>query len=95
MRDFEENERCAVLLRRRETMSPMATIPPAGGLARLMTGITALRAEFCSGLLVRLWPGWMSQLIHISLRGTPTTPLQPETPLSGHLEKCQIHKCFI
>jgi len=37
--------------------------------------------------LVRLWPGWISQLAHISFRGAHTTVLQPEGPLSTNSAK--------
>jgi len=47
--------------------------------------VAALRAKFCSGLLVRLWPGWIGQLAHISFRGAPTTKLQPKDGISTNM----------
>ena len=42
-------------------------------LCRLKIVVTSMCAKFCLGLLVRPWPDWIVQFVHISFLGATTT----------------------
>jgi len=58
-------------------------------MIRLLNQLVApsICAKCCSGLLVRLWPGWIVQLVHISFYGAHTTALQPKGQIAHKITK--------
>ncbi len=54
---------------------------------RLKIVVTSMCAKFCLGLLVRLWPDWIAQFIHISFRDAPTTTVQPKHQIAQKIAK--------
>jgi len=54
---------------------------------RLKIVVTSKCAKFCLGLLVRLWPDWIVQFVHISFLGAPTTIIQPKWQIACKTRK--------